>query len=424
MTSAVDPQRPRRHQRGEAGVPDRRSGSYCPLNRYRCQYGLGQPGDARRWTGRRRQRQRWDLLVTLDGSWLKHRRLCAIASPPPMARRRSPRVPYADDPQPNLCLLCLRRVPDSGAGQPAGTTPVQDFGSDVLNRCAIHHPDRADRRHNSQCVSTYETPATWHAVGGGHDPRPIRRVFDPSRRCAPPAFHGRGIRGHARANEPLNGLGRLAPTRNDCLDTEFASMDWSPSPNTCSFGRRLSEQSATDQYRGDRGVFTAPSSRPMALSRQCLQDRNGLGDRQPARCRRPPALTTTPFRNGSTAPSRSPGGVQQSRSTWAGYRSAFHRSHRQQHADLRDGWNQLPVTTTRYQPVDADALGSGHAVAMPVTHWSGVLNPNSIMRHAELYTGIASRGRELQDLLLTNDRWVRWSMSRRSSSARRRLAAR
>ena len=71
--------------------------------------------------------------------------------------------------------------------------------------------------------------------------------------------------------------------------------------------------------------------------------------------------------------------------------------------DLRDGWNHCqyhnPVTNLwTAMPWDLDML------YMPVTHWSGVLNlQNSILQHAELMTEYRNRGRELKDLLFTDD---------------------
>ena len=70
--------------------------------------------------------------------------------------------------------------------------------------------------------------------------------------------------------------------------------------------------------------------------------------------------------------------------------------------DLRDGYNLYLYhhpDTDRWTaiPWDLDML------YLPVTHWSGVVNLQNCLRHDPLERDYQSRGRELQDLLLTDD---------------------
>ena len=378
--------------------------------------------------------------VTLDGSLAKHRRLVRYRITATDGQAQSLRVPYADDPQPNFAYFVYDGVPAwRGASQP-GTTPVQDFGPDVLNRLPIHHliAQEIDVT-NSQYVSTYESAHFYGTlVEGG-------RVYDHIE------FENRGEfstyqsgknkwrfhfqRGHEFVGRDDFGRARKAALRTmnlsacatpwvptnrgmACLDESVAfrlyELAGVPSPHMNYLQLRVideaEEQNATDQYRGDLwGLYgTIEQTDGAFLDERDLPDgnvykiENGLGDK---RNQGPLPPTTSAdydtFRNGFN--SAQPITWWRSNLDLLGYYSFRSIDRIVNNMDLRDGWNHCqyhnPVTNLwTPMPWDLDML------YMPVTHWSGVLNlQNSIMQHAELYTEYRNRGRELQDLLLTND---------------------
>ncbi len=392
----------------------------------------GQGGDAKAGDG--------TYSVTLDGSLAKHRRLMRYRITAKDGQAQSLRVPYADDPQPNFAYFVYDGVPAwRGASQP-GTTPLQDFGPDVLNRLPIYHliAQEIDVT-NSQYVGGYESMHFFGTLVEGS------MVYDHIE------FENRGEfsvyvsgknkwrihfqRGHEFAGRDDFGRARKAGLRTmnlsacatpwvppnrgmACLDESVAfrlyELAGVPAPHMNYLQFRVideaTETHATDQYRGDLwGLYgTIEHTDGAFLEERDLPDGNvykiegGQGDK---RNQGPLPPTTSAdydsFRSGFN--SSQPIGWWRSNLDLPGYYSFRSVDRIVNNMDLRDGWNHCqyhnPVTNLwTAMPWDLDML------YMPVTHWSGVINlQNSILQHAELMTEYRNRGRELKDLLFTDD---------------------
>lgn len=378
--------------------------------------------------------------ATLDASLSKHRRLMRYRVTATDGQAQTLRVPYADDPQPNFAYFVYDGVPAwRGASQP-GTTPVQDFGADVLNRLPIYHLIAQETDViNSQYVSGYESLHFFGTVVEGNT------VYDHIE------FENRGEfsvyvsgknkwrlhfqRGHEFQSRDDFGRPRKAglrtmnlsacatpwvPTNRGmaCLDESVAfrlyELAGVPSPHMNYLQFRVIDEAIethpTDQYRGDLwGLYgTIEHTDGAFLDERGLPDGNvykiegGQGDK---RNQGPLPPTTSAdydtFRNGFN--SAQPITWWRSNLDLPGYYSMRSVDRIVNNMDMRDGWNHCqyhnPVTNLwTAMPWDLDML------YMPVTHWSGVLNlQNSIMQHAELMTEYRNRGRELLDLLVASD---------------------
>ena len=224
--------------------------------------------------------QRRDLLGDAGWQLAKHRRLMRYRITATDGQAQSLRVPYADDPQPNFAYFVYDGVPAwRGASQP-GTTPVQDFGADVLNRLPIHHLIAQIDVTNSQYVGTYESAHFYGTlVEGG-------RVYDHiefENRGEFSTYQSARTSGASTSSAGMSSLAAMTleartaalrtmnlsacatpwvPTNRGmaCLDRalRFGCMSWLlavPAPHMNYLQLRVideaEEQNATDQYRGD-----------------------------------------------------------------------------------------------------------------------------------------------------------------------------
>ncbi|MBL9008724.1 MAG: lamin tail domain-containing protein [Myxococcales bacterium] len=378
--------------------------------------------------------------VLLDGALSKHRRLLRYRITAKDGAGRSVRVPYADDPQPNFAAFVYDGVPAwQGTSRP-GTTPVLNFGTDVMTRLPIYHLIASETDvTNSQYASGFESQHFWGTIVEGGT------VYDHIE------FENRGEfstyvsgknkwrfhfqRGHEFQGRDDFGRPRKARIRTmnlsacatpwvppnrgmACLDESVAfrlyELAGVPSPHMNYLQFRVIDEAIethpTDQYRGDLwGLYgTIEHTDGAFLDERDLPDGNVYKIEQAQGDKRnqgplPPTTSADydAFRTGFNA--AQPITWWRSNMDLLGYYSFRSIDRIVNNMDLRDGWNHCqyrnPVTGLwTAMPWDLDML------YMPVTHWSGVLNlQNAILQHAELSVEYKNRGRELQDLLLTDD---------------------
>lgn len=392
----------------------------------------GMAGDARAADG--------VYTAVLDAAQAKHRRLLRYRITATDAGGRTVRVPYADDPQPNFAWFVYDGVPAwRGASRP-GTTPVLDFGADVLTRLPIYHliANETDVT-NSQYVSGYESQHFYGTLIEGstvydHIEYENRGEFSTYVSGKNKwrlhfqrghEFQGRDDYGQLRrARIRTMNLSACAtpwvpPNRGmACLDESVAfrlyELAGLPAPHMNYLQFRVIDEAIethpTDQYRGDLwGLYgTIEQTDGPFLDERDLPDGNvykiegGLGDKR-NQGPLPPTISADydAFRTGFNA--AQPITWWRNNMNLLGYYSFRAIDRVVNNMDLRDGWNhgQYHNPSTGLwtaMPWDLDML------YMPVTHWSGVLNlQNSILQHAELMLEYKNRGRELQDLLLTDD---------------------
>ncbi len=380
------------------------------------------------------------FTAVVDGATSKHRRLVRYRITATDGTSRSVQVPYPDDPQPNFAWFVYDGVPLwRGANQP-GVTPLTDYGPEVMARLPIYHllAQESDVT-QSQYVSAYESAHFYGTIVESgivydHITFENRGEFSTYQSGKNKwRFHfGRGHEFQARDDfgQPYKTRWRtmnlsacatpwVPPNRGmGCLDESVAFRLYAlagtlaPKMNYLHFRvvDEAEEQNATDQYRGDLwGLYgTIEQTDGAFLDERGLPDGNvykvegGLGDK---RNQGPlPPLSSADydaFRTGFN--SSQPITWWRSNLNLPAY-FAFRATDRVvNNMDLRDGWNHciyLNPQTMLWTPMpwDLDML------YMPVTHWSGVINlQNSILQHAELMTEYRNRGRELADLLFTND---------------------
>lgn len=375
----------------------------------------------------------------LDGTVAKHRRLIRYRITASDTAGRSVKVPYADDPQPNFALFSYDGVPAwRGASQP-GTTPVRDFGADVMARLPVYHLIALESDVlKSQYDGAYESAHFFGTmITGGvvydhieFENRGEYSTYVSGKNKWRLHFH----RGHElqasndfgqpyRARWSTMNLSACAtpwvpPNRGmACLDESVAfrlyELAGTHSPHMHYLHFRVideaAESSPTDQYRGDLwGLYgTIEQTDGAFLEERDLPDgnvykiENGTGDKR-HQGELPPTTSADydTFRTGFNA--------NQPITWWRANLDlpayyAFRATDKiVNNMDLRDGWNHCqyhnPVTGLfTPMPWDLDML------YMPVTHWSGVINlQNALLQHAALYTEYRNRARELQDLLFTD----------------------
>lgn len=374
----------------------------------------------------------------IDGKESIHRRLLRYRITASDGTGQRIRVPYADDPQPNFAYFVYDGVPAwRGASRP-GTTPVLDFGADVMTRLPVYHliANETDVI-NSQYVSGFESQHFYATLVQGE------AVYDHIE------FENRGEfstyvsgknkwrlhfqRGHEFQGASDFGQPRRAQVRTlnlsacatpwvppnrgmACLDESVAfrlyELAGVPSPHMNYLHFRVIDEAIethpTDQYRGDLwGLYgTIEQTDGAFLDERDLPDgnvykiENGQGDKR-NQGPEPPTSSADydAFRTGFN--SMQPITWWRSNLDVMGYYSFRSIDRIVNNMDLRDGWNHCQYrnpTTGLWtaMPWDLDML------YMPVTHWSGVLNlQNAILQHAELNVEYKNRGRALQDLLLT-----------------------
>ncbi|MFO0578244.1 MAG: lamin tail domain-containing protein [Polyangia bacterium] len=380
------------------------------------------------------------FTAILDGAVAKHRRLVRYRITARDAKSRAVRVPYADDPQPNFALFIYDGVPAwRGASQP-GTTPVRDFGADVMSRLPVYHLIAVESDVlKSQYDGAYESAHFYGTMVQGdtvYDHIEFENRGEYSTYVSGKnkwRFHfqrGHEIQASDDFGQPYRARWRtmnlsacatpwVPPNRGmACLDESVAFRLYalagtvSPHMNYLHFRviDEAAEQSATDQYRGDLwGLYaTIEQTDGGFLDERGLPDgnlykvENGQGDKR-NQGELPPTTTADydAFRTGFN--SAQPITWWRANLDLQAYYAMRATDRIVNNMDLRDGWNHCiyhnPVSNLfTPMPWDLDML------YMPVTHWSGVLNlQNSILQHAELYTEYRNRARELQDLLFTAD---------------------
>lgn len=378
--------------------------------------------------------------AAVDGAIAKHRRLLRYRITASDQTSRSVRVPYADDPQPNFAWFVYDGVPSwRGASQP-GTTPVRDFGADVLSRLPIYHlialeSDVLASQYNSAYESVHFYATMVHnGVVYDHIEFENRGEFS-TYVSGKNKWRFHFQRGHEFQASDDFGRPYRKPWRTmnlsacatpwvplnrgmACLDESVAfrlyALAGTPAPHMNYVHFRVIDEaleaSTTDQYRGDLwGLYgTIEHTDGAFLDERDLPDgnvykiENALGDKR-NQGELPPIDSSDydGFRTGFN--SMQPLTWWRSNLDLRAYYGFRATDRIVNNMDLRDGWNHCiyhnPVSGLfTPMPWDLDML------YMPVTHWSGVLNlQNALFQHPALNIEYKNRARELQDLLYTNE---------------------
>ncbi|MBI4600902.1 MAG: lamin tail domain-containing protein [Planctomycetes bacterium] len=369
-----------------------------------------------------------------------HRRLVRYRIAARDATGRDVRVPYPDDPQPNFAYFVHDGVPSwRGASRP-GATPVVSFGVEVTNLLPVYYLIAQEQDIvRSQYDGAYDGVhflGTLVYEGAVYDHLELenrgefstyvsgknkwRLHFQRGHELEPRDNHGRRYRSRWRTmnlspcSTPWVPVNRGMAGLDEAVAFRLYELAGTLSPRTHYLHLRVIDEaleaSATDQYRGDLwGLYLSQEHPDGAfLEERGLPDGNtykiegGNGDKKnqgPTQPRN--ASDYDAYRNGFN--SAQPIAWWRANVDLEGYYAFRAVDRAVNNMDLRDGWNHCQYhnpETNRWTaiPWDLDML------YMPTTHWSGTINvQNSIVQHPALRIEYASRARELQDLLFTED---------------------
>jgi hypothetical protein len=377
--------------------------------------------------------------VTIPASVQRHRRLVRFRLTASDAAGATIRAPYADDPQPNFAYFVYNGVPQwRGASRP-GVTPVRTFSPTVLSQLPIYH------------LIAAETDVIRSQYDGAFENTHFRgtmvyedAVYDHVE------FENRGefstyvsgknkwrfhfLRGHAFQGRDDHG--REHRFRYRKMDLSAAATPWVPtnrgmagidesiafrlydlagvpSSRTNFFHFRIIDEAEethpTDQYRGDLWGLYVRLEHPDGdfLDEHGLPDGNtykiegGNGDKKNQG-------PTQPATNADYDSLRAGFGASQPIAWWRanvdleGFYAFRAINKAINNMDLREGWNHFQYhhpETNRWTaiPWDLDML------YMPLTHWSGLIDFEKCLSHAQLSLEYRNRARELLDLLVNSE---------------------
>ena len=377
--------------------------------------------------------------VVLPGSLQQHRRMVRYRITSEDTLGASVRGPYLDDPQPNFAYFVYDGIPGwTGADRPGVTAP-KTFSAEVMDSVPAYHliADAGDVQ-NSQYNGSYEEARfngtlvydgevydhiEYHVRGEfstyysgknkwkfhftpGHDFQARDNFGQPykapwtrmnfSAVATPWMFVNRGMAGIGEA-----GAHKLY---------DLAGV---PSSNTNYVHFRViddaQEAHPSNQYEGDLWGLYLTLEQPDGrfLDQRDLPDGNvykmewGGGDKKNQGPTQPSNNSDlTAFQSGYNRTNT----VQwwEDNLDLEGYYSFRAINRIVNNMDLREGWNSYtyhnPETDLwSVMPWDLDML------YIPSTHWSGVLNIQNVLNHQQFSIGYKNRGREIQDLLASED---------------------